>query len=264
MGIFKDEQFEFLDKRTRKILLESREAFVPHTPYAYEKKMLEAIRRGDMGQAVHWTTQVDSGKSGTLSDNPFRQTQIMFTIYIALITRAALDGGVKEDLAYAMSDSYIQTAEKCTTISQINKLKERALRDFVNAVKNQKDSPPYSRAVRKAVTYMRNHLQEKVTVEMLAEVAGLSCSRFSHLFQEETGMSPMAYFRMERLESARSMLVDSELKVYEISTILGFANESHFIKAFREYTGESPGQYRRTCQDCRLSSGYCAERQLKD
>ena len=41
MDIFKDEQFEFLDKKTRKILMESRESFVPHTPYAYEKNMLE-------------------------------------------------------------------------------------------------------------------------------------------------------------------------------------------------------------------------------
>lgn len=245
MDIFKDEQFEFLDKKTRRILMESRESFIPHTPYSYEKKMLDAIRRGDMEQAKYWTNQVDSGKSGTLSENPFRQTQILFTVYITMITRAALDSGVKEDLAYAMSDSYIQTAENCTSIVQLNRLRERALKDFVNAVKNQKESPPYSRAIRKAITYMRSHLQEKLTVEVLAQTAGLSQGRFSHLFMEEAGMSPMAYFRMEKLESAKGMLKDSEYKVYEISTILGFSNTSHFIRTFREYTGMSPGEYRR-------------------
>lgn len=245
MDIFKDEQFEFLDKKTRKILMESRESFVPHTPYSYEKNMLEAVRLGDMIRAKYWMEQIDTGKSGKLSENPFRQEQVMFVAFITLVTRAILEGGVKEDIAYAMSDSYIQTAGKCTTISQIKKLKDRAMKDFVNAVRSQKQSVPYSKSIRKSIQYMRSHLQEKLTVKELAEAANLSVSRFSHLFSEETGMSPMAYFRMEKIESAREMLKDSEYTVYEIATILGFSSESHFIKAFREQLNVTPGEYRR-------------------
>lgn len=245
MNIFRNEEFEFLDKKTRKILMESRESFVPHTPYAYEKSMLNAVRRGDMNQAKYWMEQIDAGKSGKLSENPLRQEQVMFAAFITLITRAALEGGVKEDISYAMSDSYIQTAEKCTNILQIKKLKERALKDFVNAVRSQLKSVPYSKAVRKSIQYMRSHLQEKLTVNELAEVAELSESRYSHLFRDETGISPVAYFRKEKIESAREMLKDSEFTVYEIATILGFSSESHFVKAFREQVGMTPGEYRR-------------------
>jgi len=225
--------------------MESRESFVPHTPYSYEKNMLEAVRLGDMDRAKYWMEQIDIGKSGKLSENPFRQEQVMFAAFITLITRAILEGGVKEDIAYAMSDSYIQTAGKCTTISQVKKLKDRAMKDFVNAVRSQKQSVPYSKSIRKSIQYMRSHLQEKLTVKELAEAANLSVSRFSHLFSEETGMSPMAYFRMEKIESAREMLKDSEYTVYEIATILGFSNESHFIRAFREQLNVTPGEYRR-------------------
>lgn len=245
MDIFKDEQFEFLDKKTRKILMESRESFVPHTPYAYEKNMLDAVRRGDMTKAKYWMEQIDTGKSGKLSENPFRQEQVMFAAFITLITRAILEGGVKEDIAYAMSDSYIQTVGKCTGITQVKRLKERAIKDFVNAVRNQKQSVPYSKAIRKSIQYMRIHLQEKLTVKGLAEEANLSASRFSHLFSEETGMSPMAYFRKEKIESAKEMLKDSEYTVYEIAMILGFSSESHFIRAFKEQMSETPGEYRR-------------------
>lgn len=245
MSIFKEDQFEYLDKRTRKILMESRESFIPHTPYAYEKNLVESIRRGDLEEAEKWLHLVDTtGKSGTLSENPLRQAQIMFVAFITMITRAALDGGVPEDLAYAMSDSYIQTSESCREVTKIEKLKQRALRDFVNAVKHHKKSLPYSRAVRKAITYMRSHLQEKITVEMLAEEAGLSCGRFSHLFKEETGRSPMEFYRNEKIESGKNMLLYSEYKIYEISAILGFSNESHFIKIFKEQEGITPAQYR--------------------
>lgn len=245
MKVFKDEEFEFLDKRTKRILLESREDYIPHTPYAYEKKMLGAVQNGNIEQAFYWMNRVDSGKGGRLADNPFRQEQIMFIVFTTLITRAALEGGVKEDLAYAMSDSYIQTVQSCKELAQVLKLKERALKDFVNAVKSQKKSAPYSRAIRKAIQYMRTHIREKLLIKDLAREAGLSSGRFSHLFKEETGMTPIAYFQKEKIEMAKDMLKDSEDKIYEISTILGFPDESYFAKVFRKQVGITPGEYRK-------------------
>lgn len=246
MSIYKEDNFEYLDKRTKKILLESRESFIPHTPYEYEKNLMQSIRKGDWKEAEKWNYLVDTtGKSGTLSTNPLRQSQIMFIAFITMVTRAALDGGVAEELAYAMSDSYIQASENGKTIEYIEKLKIRALRDFVNAVNHRKSSPPYSRAVRKAINYMQSHMQEKLTREKLAQEAGLSSSRFSHLFKEETGLSPMEYIRKEKIESAKNLLLYSDYRIYEIGEILGFSNESHFIKAFREYEGVTPDKYRK-------------------
>ena len=99
-----------------------------------------------------------TGKAGTLSKNPLRQAQILMISFITQITRAAMDAGVPENLAYAMSDSYIQTSESCTCVEQIHKLQNRAVRDFSNAVKHQKLSPPYSRAVRKAINLSLIHI----------------------------------------------------------------------------------------------------------
>lgn len=245
MEIFNESSFDFLDKKTRKILLESRESFIPHTPYLYEKNMLEAVRMGDIKLAKESLRLMKtSGKAGTLSKNPLRQAQIIFISLITQITRAAMDAGVPEDLAYAMSDSYIQTSENCTRVSQIQTLQERAIGDFASAVKHQKNSPPFSKAIRKAVNYINSHMQEKISLEMLAEVSGLSQGRFSHLFREETGMSPMTYLQTERIKTAKTMLLYTEYTVSEISTILCFSSESHFIKVFKQSEGIPPGKYR--------------------
>jgi transcriptional regulator GlxA family with amidase domain len=91
-------------------------------------------------------------------------------------------------------------------------------------------------------------MQEKITVEMLAEEAGLSKGRFQHLFKEETGVSSMTYLRGEKVESAKAMLTYSDYKIYEISMILGFSSESHFIKIFREYEGITPLEYKKKSQ----------------
>ena len=247
MTIFEKDNFDFLDKKTRQILLASRESFVPHTPYRYEKDMLEAVRIGDMDLAKQCMEALEkTGQAGRLSSSPLRQAQIIFISYITQITRAAMDAGVAEDLAYAMSDSYIQTSEECTSPSQIQALRERALRDFVSAVKHKKESPPYSKAVRKAIHYIHSHLQEKISLPQLARASGLSRGRFSHLFKEETGMSPMAYLQKERLETACSMLLYTDYPLSEISAALCFSSESHFIRIFREYTGRTPGRYRKS------------------
>lgn len=246
MTFYNTNSFQYLDKQTRKILLESRESFIPHTPYIYEKNMLEAVRMGDIELAKKSALLMDaSGKTGTLSKNPLRQAQIIFISTITQITRAAMDAGVAEDLAYAMSDSYIQTSENCSEISQIQVLRDRALADFTGAVKHQKNSPPFSRATRKAITYMNSHLQEKISLKILAEISGLSQSRFSHLFREETGITPMAYLQNEKIKTAKTMLLYTEYTVSEISNILCFSSESHFIKAFRQATGISPGRYKK-------------------
>lgn len=247
MNIFEKDNFDFLDKKTRQILLASRESFVPHTPYHYEKDMLEAVRQGDLALARKCMEILDkTGQAGKLSPNPLRQSQIIFISYITQITRAAMDGGVEEDLAYAMSDSYIQTSEKCTALSQIDRLRTRALMDFTNAVRHKKDSPPYSKAVRRAIGYIRSHVKEKISLSQIALASGLSSGRFSHLFREETGMTPFAYVKKERLETARSMLIYTDRPISEISAALCFSSESHFIQAFREYTGKTPGKYRKS------------------
>ena len=131
-------------------------------------------------------------------------------------------------------------------ITRIDRLRARALMDFTNAVRHKKDSPPYSKAVRRAIGYIRSHVKEKISLSQIALASGLSSGRFSHLFREETGMTPFAYVKKERLETARSMLIYTDRPISEISAALCFSSESHFIQAFREYTGKSPGKCRKS------------------
>ena len=246
MPTFHTDSLDFLDKRTKKILAQMRESFVPHTPYQYEKNMLTAVKNGDLIQAKKYTHLLDTtGKGGVMSSDPLRQAQIHLISHITLITRAALEAGVAEDLAYAMSDSYIQIALDCTSPEQVMRLRDRSIRNFTGAVIHLKNSPPYSKSTRIAINYMHSHLQEKITLSQLAATAGLSSGRFSHLFKEDTGVTPMTYLVGIKMETAQTMLSTSAHTLSEISTILGFSSESHFIKSFKRYCGVTPGRFRR-------------------
>jgi AraC family transcriptional regulator of arabinose operon len=93
---------------------------------------------------------------------------------------------------------------------------------------------------------IRHEFRREWTVDRMAEVAGLSTSRFGHLFRDETGISPREFLETVRLEEAKRLLAESALAIGAISREIGFADEFYFSNRFRRATGVSPSEYRRS------------------
>ena len=87
--------------------------------------------------------------------------------------------------------------------------------------------------------------EDKQTLEEIAEYAGLAPAYLSDLFHKETGLTLSSYLLRRRLEAAKNMLRYSDQKIAEIAEILAFSNASHFHRAFKKETGQTPRQYRR-------------------
>lgn len=95
-----------------------------------------------------------------------------------------------------------------------------------------------------SIHYIMDHLNEKLTLEQLAQQAMLSPFYFSRLFKEETGYSPYRYITMVRLNNACHLLRSTKLTVKEIAFQCGFRNESNFCTRFRATLGMTPQCYR--------------------
>lgn len=83
------------------------------------------------------------------------------------------------------------------------------------------------------------------TLDSLAAQAGLSPSHFSRMFRRATGVSPHQYVLRARLERAQTLLASRELSIAQVAGALGFATQSHFTRAFRNYCGQTPSLWRR-------------------
>ena len=184
------------------------------------------------------------GTPGILSRNELRNSKNMFIAGITLFTRAAIEGGVPEETAYALSDGYIQTVEECTSKSSIEKLSQKAALRFAQEVQKS-GMQHYSREIEAAVKYIHLHLHVPVTLEETAEAAGISASYLSRLFKKETGMLFVDYIQKERIEAACNMLTYSDYTAAQISEYLCFSTQSYFIKIFRKYTGTTPAKYKK-------------------
>ena len=132
------------ENRGENTLFQRRENLQKHASYARELMQHDAIRNGQVEQIRSLLHQKPDGTQGILSKNQLRNSKNMFIAGITLFTRAAIDGGVPEETAYALSDGYIQTVEECTDRSSIERLSIKAAERFAQEV-NKYGTPHYSR-----------------------------------------------------------------------------------------------------------------------
>lgn len=99
--------------------------------------------------------------------------------------------------------------------------------------------------VDRAIAYIQSHLTDKLSVEEIASSVGYSASYFSHMFAEETGMSPYQFVVKSRVEEAQQLLKTTRLTVQEIAFHCGFNSAANFCYTFRRLCGLSPHEYRR-------------------
>jgi len=99
--------------------------------------------------------------------------------------------------------------------------------------------------VDRAIAYIQEHLTDKLSVETIAAHVGYSTGYFSHLFTEETGMSPYQFVVRSRVEHAQQLLQTTQLSVQDVAFQSGFNSAANFCYTFRRFTGESPHEYRR-------------------
>jgi AraC-like DNA-binding protein len=73
---------------------------------------------------------------------------------------------------------------------------------------------------------------------------GISYSTFRRDFKRQTGLSPLQYHLLLKIEKAKELLINTELKAKEIAYKLGFDSDYYFCRLFKQKTGISPAQFR--------------------
>jgi LacI family transcriptional regulator len=96
-----------------------------------------------------------------------------------------------------------------------------------------------------ALRYIREHLNERLTVQDLARHTATNRRRLERLFQKNLGRSPAREIERVRLEKAAALLAETEMPLLEIAGRTGYSCLPHLSRAFRQLYGVPPIQYRR-------------------
>ena len=100
----------------------------------------------------------------------------------------------------------------------------------------------------KAIAKIHRHPTEPWSVDHLAGKIGMSRSAFAKRFMDLVGEPPMQYVRKWRFQVATGWLRDTDLPLAEIGERLNYESEASFNRAFKQFTGQTPGAIRRAAQ----------------
>lgn len=114
------------------------------------------------------------------------------------------------------------------------------------AVAHTYDSTPrrHQAALLGALKYLKEHLEEDVDLEKLAQDSHLHPTYFHKLFSATFGRTPAQQLMQYRIVKSRGYLRDDKYSMAEISRMCGFSSQSYFCRKFKELSLQTPTQYR--------------------
>lgn len=221
-----------------------------HNPYDQEVREVASIRNGDPEQLKRAWEEDYTGKLGVLAKTTLRNFQNLGIVLVTLGSRAAMEGGVMPELAYSLSDSYIQKIEEASSPEMARQLGRDAEYEYALLVKEVKEQQKRRDAkvqdfrVGQCKDYIFSHLHERIHTSDIAKALYLNANYLSGLFKKEEGITISAYILREKVRLAKNMLMYSRYSNIEIASYLGFCSQSHLGAQFKKETGMTLHQYR--------------------
>jgi AraC family transcriptional regulator len=98
--------------------------------------------------------------------------------------------------------------------------------------------------LRRVTELVHAKIEEELSLHEMAQCAGLSTAHFCEAFRKSTGESPHQFLLCQRVERAKEMLREAEIRVLDVAVACGFKTQQHFARVFRRICGASPTEYR--------------------
>ncbi|RXP46219.1 AraC family transcriptional regulator [Lutibacter sp. HS1-25] len=100
--------------------------------------------------------------------------------------------------------------------------------------------------VSRAKSLMYQNIYKSIDLVKIASKLGVSYSKFRLDFKKQTGVSPLQYYLLLKIEKSKELLLNTDKNQKEIAFELGFESDYYFNRLFKQKTGLTPGQFRKT------------------
>ena len=100
--------------------------------------------------------------------------------------------------------------------------------------------------IKEALDYIEKHYCENISLIDVAEAISISKNYLSNLFKKELGITLINYVTNLRIEEAKRLLRQGNLKMYEVAMSVGYSDYAYFSQLFKKHTGTTLSAYKST------------------
>ena len=212
-------------------------------PIELEKQLINAVRLGEISRAKGiLNTLLGAIFFSDMGGTPVLKARLVELL--AMLSRAAVEAGGELEEVLGANLSYLQQIIQGQTPEELGGIVIQALDRFTDGVYSTRNTEQL-RVLGEALSHIRRHASEDLSLEDVARACHKNSSTLRKLFREQLGMTFSDYISKLRVERAIEILRDPHRSLAEIAVEVGFYDQSHFGKVFRQITGYTPALYRK-------------------
>lgn len=211
-------------------------------PFDKEKDLLARIANGDRPESQRILNEI-LGYVFFSSGKDFSIVKSRVLELVVLLSRAAMEGGADSAEIFGLNDNYINEINNFKTVDELTYWLSQIMARFTDCVFDLADIR-HKDTIFKAFEYIKKNYMLPITLEDVAKYVYLNPSYFSRVFRNEMKCTFVYYVNKIRINAGKSLLTDTSLPLTDISSMVGFEDQSYFTKVFKKITGETPGRFR--------------------
>lgn len=214
----------------------------PPYPFETEHALLQSISRRDSEEAQRLLNELFGAilfsSGGNLEEIKSRLYELL-----VLISRTVIDGGTEPERVLSQTHEYRRTISSFTKTEDLCYWLSGVVRSLASDLFSFADAK-HAEVIRRCTQYIGNNYSRKISLEELARMVYLSPAYLSRIFKKETGVSFRDYLNRVRISKAQELLRIRQIRMTDISLMVGFEDQSHFTRVFKRVTGTLPRVYR--------------------
>lgn len=236
-------------KTTNMILSRTRRNQI-YLPYFRKKKYFEAIISGDTDK-IAALSQENYEYPTALFNRCTSYSEAMNKMYYEAICAASemcivtIQGGLLDMVAYDIRDEFIKEFDNAVSLPDLYDLVHGMAHNYAMKMKYVIREKAHSPRLIKMMSYIEEHLTEKIELQQIADHVSVSRTYASAIFKDEMGITISEFILHERMLEAKRLLRETDLTVSAIADRLAFCSQSYFTKNFTALEGMTPIEYRK-------------------
>ncbi len=211
--------------------------------YHFELRYLDYIKRNEPEKVIWVFNKMKETYKVSLSPFELEGLKLKFASFVAIVTRMSIEEGVPINQAFGLSDSLIQGLIYIHSVKECLQYMKEATFRFMELLHNFPLAQK-SMLVKTIVNHIDNHLYERITVDELAAITEKHKAHICSHFKKEMGITIHGYIQEKKITEAKHLLLFTDHSYDEISHLLAYSSQSHFIQVFKKVAGCTPKEYK--------------------